>query len=137
MGLKLILTKDEKVLCEVPLSLDEWTREDLHNEFTQLQGELDEFAKVLDAIANLNRVRMVCHLLEDENCTSTFKAIMEELDMNPKLIREHAAKLQRASFLECPHRGKYRLSEMGRFGFMATALAMSRVLKTLKKECGA
>ncbi|MFQ6077056.1 MAG: hypothetical protein ACE5Z5_13160 [Candidatus Bathyarchaeia archaeon] len=135
MALKLRLVKGRRVLCEIPLSPREWSKDELTEELDRTEREFEDFHKLLEAMTNVNRVRMVRCLLEDDDFTMSFKEFMNGLGMNPKVIREHAMKLHRAGFLESPDRGKYRLSELGRFSCMMTGLAFRRILHILKEEC--
>lgn len=134
MGLKLLLVKDDQILCEVPLSPDDWAKNELEDEFEGFQEELQDYAKVLAAVMNENRVQMLRHLMKEQDSTLSFTDFREDLRLNPKIIREHAMKLKEAGFLESPERGKYRLSERGETSFMTTGLAFRRVLKMLREE---
>ncbi len=134
MGLRMLLVEDGKILCEVPLSPKDWLKEDLEKEYERLEEDLREISRVFEVFTNVSRVRMMRSLMEDEDFMLSFKDFMEELDMNPKSVREHAARLFEAGFLERPSRGKYRLSELGRLGFMMGGLAMKRMLRALEDE---
>ena len=134
MGLKLLLVKDKQVLCEIPLSPDDWVKNELEEELENFREGLQKYTKILAAIMNENRVQMLCHLLEDEDLTLSFTDFREELRLNPKIIRENTMKLQEAGFLESPKRGKYKLSERGQVSFMMTGLALKRILKMLWEE---
>lgn len=135
MALRLRLVKGRRVLCEVPLSPREWSKDELAEELDRVEREFEDFHRVFEAMSNVNRVRMVRCLLEDDDFTVSFKEFMDDLGMNPKVIREHAMKLHQTGFLESPDRGKYRLSELGRFSCMMTALAFRRILNILREEC--
>ncbi len=131
MAIKLQLVRDNHVICEFPLSTDDWRRGDLENEIDSMQRELENFSKVMDALANVNRVRMVAQLLADDDYTLNFKDFIDDLGLNPKLVREHAKRLCDAGFLDTPERGKYRLSPLGRVRFLAAGPAMRRILREL------
>ena len=134
MGLKLILAKDSQILCEIPLSPDEWIKNDIEEEFLILHRELQNFTKILAIVMNENRVQMLHHLMEDKDLTQSFTDFREDLRLNPKMIREHTMKLQEAGFLESPKRGKYKLSKRGEATFMMTGFALRRILKMLWEE---
>ena len=134
MGLRLLLVKDSQILCEIPLSPDEWVKNDLEEEFEALHKELQNFAKVLAIVMNENRVRMLHCLMNDDDLTLSFTDFRDDLKLNPKMIREHTMKLQEAGFLESPKRGKYRLSKRGEASFMVTGFALRHILKMLWEE---
>ena len=134
MGLKLLLARDNQILCEIPLSPDEWGKNDLDEEFETLHRELQNFGKVLAAVMNENRVQMLHRLMDDDDLTLSFTDFRDGLGLNPKMIREHTMKLQEAGFLESPRRGKYRLSKRGEVSFMMTGLALRRMLEILREE---
>ncbi len=134
MTLKLQLVKGSRILCEVPLSVGEWTRHSLELEIHEMQRELENFAKVMGVLGNANRVRMVARLMEDGDFTLGFKDFIEELGLNPKLVREHAKRLSEAGFLESPQRGKYSLSPLGRIRFLAVGPGMRRILQEISDQ---
>lgn len=134
MGLKILLVEDGKVLCEIPLSPEDWLKKDLEEECERFEESLREISKVFDVFTNERRVKMMRSLMEEEDFMLNFKDFMDGLDMNPKSIREHADRLFEAGFLERPDRGKYRLSERGRLGFMMGGLAMRRMFRALEDE---
>jgi DNA-binding transcriptional ArsR family regulator len=131
MTIKLQLVRDDRIICEVPLSMGDWRRRDLEDEIDEMRRGLQGFSRVMDALGNANRVRMVAHLFEDEDFTLSFKDFIEELGLNPKLVREHTSRLREAGFLDMPERGKYRLSPIGRIRFLAAGPAMMRILREL------
>lgn len=131
MTIKLQLVRDDRIICEVPLSMGDWRRRDLEDEIDEMRRGLQDFSRVMGALGNANRVRMVAHLFEDEDFTLSFKDFIEELGLNPKLVREHTSRLREAGFLDMPERGKYRLSPIGRIRFLAAGPAMMRILREL------
>jgi DNA-binding transcriptional ArsR family regulator len=131
MAIKLQLVRDDRVICEIPLSMGDWRRSDLEDEIDEMRRGLEDFSRVMDALGNANRVRMMAHLFEDEDFTLSFKDFIEELGLNPKLVREHTSRLRDAGFLDMPERGKYRLSPLGRLRFLAAGPAMRRILREL------
>ena len=134
MGLKLLLTKDNQILCEIPLSPNEWIRNDLEEEFELLHREIQNFTKILAIVMNEDRVQMLHHLIDEDDLTLSFTDFRDDLRLNPKMVREHTMKLQEVGFLDSPKRGKYRLSKRGEVSFMMTSLALRRILKMLWEE---
>lgn len=134
MKLRLLLVKDDQVLCEIPLSPNDWVKNELEEELENFREELQNYTKILAAVMNENRVQMLRHLLENEDSTLSFTDFREGLRLNPKIIREHTMKLQEAGFLESPKRGKYKFSERGQASFMMTGLALRRMLRMLWEE---
>lgn len=135
MGLKLLLAKDGKILCEIFLSPDDWVKNDLEEEFEDLHKELQNFTRILSVFMNENRLRMLQHLMKEDDLTLSFTDFRDDLRMNPKMIREHTLKLKEVGFLKSPKRGKYKLSKRGEASFMMTSLALRRMLKSLWEEC--
>ena len=134
MGLKLLLAKDNKILCEIPLSPDDWIKNDLEEEFVTLHKELEHFTKILAVVMNENRVQILHHLMDNDDSTLSFTDFREDLRLNPKIIRENTMKLQNVGFLNSPKRGKYKLSKRGEASFMMTGFALRRILKMLWEE---
>jgi DNA-binding transcriptional ArsR family regulator len=131
MSLRLLLMRDSEVLCEVPLTPSHCSKD-------ELEAELDDFRrrlfKTYSIMLNENRVRMLRSLMEEEDSTLNFKELMEDLKMNPKIIREHAMRLSDAGFLETPARGRYHLSNAGRVLFMVAGPALLRIFDTIIEE---
>ena len=134
MAIKLRLVKEEKVLLEVPLSLDMWNEEDLVRELLEARRDASRHLDMWGVLANERRARMMTHLLRDEDNAASFKEFQDELGMNPKSIREHAMMLHRCGLLDCPRRGYYRLLRRPGLRFMVLNLAFRRVLRALMEE---
>jgi len=114
--------------------MDDWRRHDLEREMDQMRRGTEEFSRIADALSNENRMRMVAHLIERDDHTRSFKDFIEELGLNPKLVREHTRRLHDAGFLDSPERGKYRLSPLGCVKFLAAGPAMRRILGELGEQ---
>ena len=135
MGYKLLLMRDDQVIWEFQLSSDGTEWKEFHRELEGMHYEMEEVTTAIEAVSNRNRMRMIARLLSDEDHTLRFKDFIEKLGMNPKTIREHACKLHEAGLLEFPDRGRYRLSEFGRYSGIMTGLAFRRMLRVLREEC--
>ena len=134
MPLRLLLMRDGEVLCEIPLSPSDWPKEELEAELDAFREKLKRLFKTYSAMLNENRIRMLRSLMEDQDSTLSFREIMKDLQMNPKIIREHATKLSEAGFLETPGRGKYQISNTGRVLFMTAGPALARIFDIIMEE---
>ncbi|MEM2914014.1 MAG: hypothetical protein QXH91_01240 [Candidatus Bathyarchaeia archaeon] len=85
-GLKLQLVKDDDILFEIPLSIDDWPRDQLENELATLEEEFSSISKVFDALSHETRLRMMKRLLEDSDLSLSFADFMRDLELNPKLV---------------------------------------------------
>ena len=132
--LRLLLVKDEKVLCEIPISPKDWPEEELEEEMDVFIERQGRYSKITEALSNLNRLRMLRYLMNEDDFTHSFSDFIKELGMNPNIIREHTAKLEEAGYLEPIARGRYRFSERGRALFMTAGLAVMRIVETLEAE---
>jgi len=133
MKLRLLLVKDDEVLFEVPLSMEDWPRDRLETELTSLEREFDRFSKLFDALSHETRLKMMKRLFEDENLTLGFVDFMKDLDLNPKIVWESTRKLRESGLLVKSRDGKYRCSEFGEAGFLMLSLALSRLLQALEE----
>jgi len=132
--MKLRLVKDEKMLLEVPLSLEGWAEEDLVQELLEARRDASRHRDMWGVLANERRARMMTHLLRDEDHAANFKEFQDELGMNPKSIREHAMTLHRCGLLDCPRRGYYQLIRRPGLRFMVLNLAFRKILRVLTEE---
>jgi len=131
MGLKLQLVKDGDVIFEVPISITEWPKELLENEMKSIEEDFQRFSKIFDALSNETRIRMMRRFLMEEDASARFADLMQDLDLNPKIVWENLGKLSQCGFLEKTGRGRYRCSEFGQRAFTLMGLAMRRLLEIL------
>jgi len=134
MGLKLQLVKDGHVIFEVPMSITEWSRETLENEMNSIEEDFQRFSRIFDVLSNETRIRMMRRFLTGKNASVRFADLMQELDLNPKIVWENLGKLSQCGFLEKTGRGQYRCSEFGQRAFMLMSLAMRRLLEIIEKN---
>ena len=132
--MKLRLVKGEDVLLEVPLSLAAWRKEELIRELPKARRDARRLIDIWFVLRNESRIRMMMHLLRNENHVASFKEFQDELGMNPKCIREHAMILHRCGLLAFPKRGSYRLIRRAGLRFMVLNLAFRRILHFLMEE---
>jgi len=133
MKLKLQLMKNDKVVFEMPLSVEDWTRNRLASELTFFERELERFSKLFDALSHETRLKMMKRLLEDEDLTLGFGDFMRDLGLNPKTVWESTRKLQEGGLLVKSEDGKYRCSEPGAAEFLMLSLVLRRLLQTLEE----
>jgi len=133
MKLKLQLLKDNKVVFEVPLSMDEWPRDRLENELGSFERELGTFTRLFDALSHETRLRMMTRLFEDADLTLSFADFMRDLDLNPKIVWEGTRKLRESGLLTKSPDGKYRCSDPAAAEFLMLSLALRRLLKAMEE----
>jgi DNA-binding HxlR family transcriptional regulator len=133
MKLKLLLKKNGEVLFEIPLSMDEWPKQRLETELTFSKNELEKFSKLFDALSHKTRLKMMKHLLVDDDLTLGFGEFMRDLGLNPKTVWESTRKLQEGGLLVRSEDGKYRASEPGAAEFLLLSLALRRLSKAMEE----
>jgi DNA-binding transcriptional ArsR family regulator len=133
MGLKLQLIRDGQVIFEVPISMTEWPKDLLENELESIERDFCRFIGIFDALSNETRIRMMKRLLMEEDTSVRFADLMQDLDLNPKIVWENLGKLSRCGFLEKTGRGRYRCSEFGQRAFMLMGLALRRLLEIIEE----
>jgi len=133
LKLKLLLKKNGEVLFEMPLSMEEWTKQGLERELAFSETELDKFSKLFDALSHGTRLKMMTRLLEEDDMTLGFGEFMRDLGLNPKTVWESTRKLQESGLLVKSEDGKYHASESGAAGFLLLSLALRRVFKAMEE----
>jgi DNA-binding transcriptional ArsR family regulator len=131
MKLKLLLVKDDKVISEIPLSLEQWRRKHLEDELESFEKEFDQFSKLFHALAHENRLRIMKRLFEDEDVTLGFADLMNDLDLNPKIVWESTKKLCESGLLVKSNNGKYRCPELGQAEFLMISIALRRLVQIM------
>ena len=133
MKLKLQLIEDGKILFEMPLSITDWSKDELESEFRATEGEFAKFSKLFDALSHETRLRMMRRLIEDENRTMSFADFMRELDLNPKTVWENSRKLEESGLLKKTGRGQYSCSDFGQTTFIMMSLALHRFIQSMQQ----
>jgi DNA-binding transcriptional ArsR family regulator len=134
MKLRLLLKRDGKVLLEMPLSMDEWTKQGLERELAFSEPELKKFSKLFDALSHGTRLKMMTRLLGDEDLTLGFGEFMRDLRLNPKTVWDSTRKLQECGLLVKSKDGRYRASEPGVTEFLLLSLALRRLFKVVEES---
>ena len=133
MKLKLQLVQDGKILFDMPLSITDWSKEELESEFQATEGEFAKFSKLFDALSHETRLRMMRRLIEDENRTMSFADFMRDMNLNPKTVWENSKKLEDSGLLKKTGRGKYICSDFGQTTFIMMSLALHRLIQSLQE----
>ena len=133
MTLKLQLVRDGKVISEIPLSPDDWTRTELENELDSVEEDFNRFSKIFNAFAHETRLKMMSRLMEEEDYTVSFADFMRDLHLNPKLVWENTRRLREGGLVEKTGRGQYSCSEFGQRTFMMMNLALRHMLDALEE----
>ena len=133
LKLRLLLVKDDEVISEIPLSLDQWPRERLEDELESFEKEFDQFSRLFHALAHQNRLRIMKRLFEDENVTLGFVDLMKDLDLNPKIVWESTKKLRESGLLMKSESGKYSCSKPGQAEFLMVSIALRHLLQILER----
>jgi len=131
--LKLMLVEDGRVLAELPLSTRGWRRDELRRELDSLDDDLERFSRLFDILSNAGRVRMMSALFEEPERPLAFTELMNELEMNPKLVSESARKLRNAGLIEKDDDGRYRATREGEAQFLMVGIALRRMLQILEE----
>ena len=133
MKLKLQLLKDNKVIFEMPLTMEEWPRHRLENELASFEQEHERFTRLFDALSNETRLRMMTRLFEEDDRTLSFAEFMRDLNLNPKIVWESTRKLREGGLLTKSPDGKYRCSDPGVAGFLMVSLVLRRLLEAMEE----
>lgn len=132
MKLKLQLLRDDEVIFEMPLSPDDWPRQQLETELESFGYEFQKFSRIFDALSHQTRLRMMKRLMEESNGSVSFVDFMRDLELNPKIVWANTRKLREGGLIEKTEKGQYRISEFGQNGFMMMSLALKRLIETLE-----
>jgi DNA-binding transcriptional ArsR family regulator len=133
MKLKLQLARDGEILFEIPLSLVDWPKDELENEFKATEEDFQKFSKIFAALSHETRLKMMKRLIQEEDRTLSFTEFMKDLDLNPKIVWENSKKLEEGGLLEKTARGKYSCSERGQTTFIMMSLALHRLIESLEE----
>jgi hypothetical protein len=133
MKLKLQLLKDNKIILEMPLSMDEWPRKRLEHELDSFEQEISKFSRLFDALSHETRLRMMTRLFVHDEQALGFADFMRDLDLNPKTVWESTRKLHEGGLLTKSSDGKYRSSDPAGAEFLMVSLALRRLLQAIEE----
>jgi DNA-binding HxlR family transcriptional regulator len=131
--LKLMLVEDGKTLWEMPLDARQWDRRSLRREFDEVEGEMERFGRLFNAMANKGRMRMMRAFFDDIDHSMAFTELMNELGMNPKIVSDSTKRLRSTGFIEKDGDGRYRPTRTGEAQFLVMSVAMRRMLEILER----
>lgn len=129
--LKLKLVEDGRVLMELPLSSGSWERGELKNEFQDLEGDMERLSKLFHAFSSSSRMRMMRSFFERADRSMAFTELMNELEMNPKVVWDCTKRLRRIGLIEKDREGRYRPTRGGEAQFLMASVALRRLLQIL------
>lgn len=129
--LKLMLVEDGRVLLELPLSSGSWDRGELEHEFEDLEDDMERLSKLFHAFSNSSRMRMMRSFFERADRSMAFTEMMNELEMNPKIVSDCTKKLRRIGLIEKDREGRYRPTSGGEAQFLMASIALGRLLQIL------
>jgi DNA-binding HxlR family transcriptional regulator len=132
MVLKLLLIENEKILFEMPLNINYWSKEKLKEEMQNIEEDFAYFSKLFNALSSGCRLKMMRKIFEDEDLMLSFSDFMKELNLNPKTVSENMRKLQECNLLEKTEDGKYKCSKFGEIEFLIISIALNRIHKIIK-----
>ena len=133
MSLKLKLLRGDKVILEVPLSILDWSKEQIETEFEAFEEDFNRFSCMFEALSNITRIKMMRKLVEEEDRTMNFAGFIHDLDLNPKTVWENSRKLKDGGFLKKTSRGKYQCSEFGQSAFLTLSIVLRRILDSIEE----
>jgi hypothetical protein len=129
--LKLMLVEDGRVLLEMPLSSGSWDRGDLRHEFEDLEDDMERLSKLFHAFSSSSRMRMMRSFFDRADRSMAFTELMNELEMNPKIVWDCTRRLRRIGLIEKDREGKYRPTRGGEAQFLVASIALGRLLQIL------
>ena len=132
-SLKLKLLRGDKVILEVPLSILDWSKEQIETEFEAFEEDFKKFSCMFEALSNMTRIKMMRKLVEEEDRTVNFAEFIHDLDLNPKTVWENSRKLSDGGFLEKTGRGTYHCSEFGQSAFLTLSIVLRRILDSIEE----
>lgn len=125
--------RGDKVILEVPLSTQDWPKEQLETEFEAFEEDFQRFSKMFEALSNLTRIKMMRKLVGKEDRTMNFADFIHDLDLNPKTVWENSRKLRDGGFLKKTSRGTYHCSELGQSAFLTLSLVLRRIFESIEE----
>jgi hypothetical protein len=134
MGLKLKLFSGDEIILEVPLSVIDWSKEQLETEFETFEEEFKRFSRIYGALSNITRIKMMRKLVEQGDGKMNFAGFINDLDLNPKTVWENSRKLMDGGFLKKTSRGTYHCSDLGQSTFLILSLVLRRILDAIEEE---
>jgi DNA-binding transcriptional ArsR family regulator len=133
LKLKLQLVRDGDVIFEMPLSPEDWRREEVESEFRVVSENFERFSRIFDALSNETRLEMMRRMLEEDDGLS-FADFMRDLNLNPKIVWENSKKLIDGGLVEKTGRGQYCCSDFGERAFVLMSVALRRLIDSFEED---
>jgi DNA-binding HxlR family transcriptional regulator len=135
MSLKLQLVKGSRVIYEMPLDINNWTREEIRDELGLLEREIGKVRAIHEMFSNETRIRMLNSIIR--NMDVRFSELMDQLDVNQKIVNENLERLRDRHLVNRHEKNArevhYTASKLGFGSFLAMA-AIRRVMDELETE---
>jgi DNA-binding HxlR family transcriptional regulator len=135
MTLKLQIVKDDKVICEMPLEVSDWSRGRIEEELKLLERRMERVRAIHEMLASETRIRMLNSIIR--NMDVRFSELMEQLDANQKIVNENLERLRNNRMVnrheKNPRDVHYTASRLG-FASFLTMAAIRRVMDELSTE---
>jgi DNA-binding HxlR family transcriptional regulator len=135
MSLKLQLVKGSRVIYEMPLDINNWTREEIRDELGLLEREIGKVRAIHEMFSNETRIRMLNSIIR--NMDVRFSELMDQLDVNQKIVNENLERLRGRHLVNRHEKNArevhYTASRLGFGSFLAMA-AIRRVMDELETE---
>jgi DNA-binding HxlR family transcriptional regulator len=135
MTLKFQLVKDNKIIYEMPLEMNDSTKTRINEELEILEREIGRVRAIHEMLSSETRIRMLSSIIR--NMDVRFSEFMDQLDANQKVVNENLERLRNLHLVnrheKNPREVHYRASRLGFGSFLAMA-AIRRVMDELETE---
>ena len=132
MGLRLTLRDEERVLLDVPLTIEDLQDADhkvVSRELEHIDTYLDDICGICDFFSNRRRVQMVTHMVRDGRNSASFTELLR-VAVNPKYVSDLVNRSPGKGLVVKDGKG-YRMSPTGLGSFLLLSLGTRKLLKEL------
>lgn len=135
MVLKLQLVRNDEVVLEVPLDVNNRDPDEVRNLLGMAERDIERAHEIHGIFASRTRMRMLDEMVR--NFDRRFSELMEALDANQKIVSENLDRLREAGLVQrvarAPRDVHYIPSRLG-FASLLTSAAMCRILDEIAEE---
>jgi len=135
MTLKLQLLKDDSVVFELPLEMNNWNRKQIEKELKLVEHEMRRICAIHEMLSSETRIRMLNNIIR--NIDVRFSKLTDELEVNQKIVNENLERLRNLRLInryeKNPREVHYTASKLG-FASLLTMAAIRRVVDELEAE---
>jgi len=135
MTLKLQLVKDNRVIYEMPLDVEQWTRPRIERELKFVEREIEKIQAIHEMLSSETRIRMLNSIIR--NIDVRFSELMDQLAVNQKIVNENLERMRNRRLVnryeKNPREVHYTASRLGFASFLAMA-TIRRVMNELETE---